>query len=48
MSSNPFEYEFTVHVISSASMNIFQKNNLEIFLMIKLISQEAGKWLWVN
>ena len=41
MSSNRFEDEFNVHVISSASMDIFQKNNLvnfrNFFIMIKLI-----------
>ena len=31
MSSNRFEDEFTVHVISSASMNLFQGNTLAKF-----------------
>ena len=51
MSSNRFEDEFTVHVISSASMDIFQENtlaNFRNFLLMKLISQETGEWLWVK
>ena len=54
-----FEDEFTVHVISSASMDIFQENTLAKFrnffndeidkkLESGFETQETGEWLWVK
>ena len=49
MNSKTFEDEFTVHNISSASMDIFQENTLANFRIFYSDDINlTGDWLWVK
>ena len=44
MSTNRFDDGFTVHVILSASMQIFESNNLASFLIFSMMKFNSGDW----